>query len=151
MIRTDREITDLSEIESILNNAMVCRIGMADAGEPYIVPVCFGYSDGKIYLHSAVSGKKITLLEKNPRGCFEVDPCDGIIRGEQPCASEMQYQSVIGFGRANIISDSTEKKQGLNCIMCHYGGGMCGFSDDDIRNVCVIRIDIDSMTGKKYD
>jgi hypothetical protein len=66
MIRTDREITDLSEIESILNNAMVCRIGMADAGEPYIVPVCFGYMDGKIYLHSAMSGKKITLLENTP-------------------------------------------------------------------------------------
>ncbi len=151
MRRTDREITDLAEIESILKNATVCRIGMADGGEPYIVPVCFGYSNGKIYLHSAMSGKKITLLEKNPRCCFEVDQCDGIIRGDQPCASEMRYQSVIGFGRANIISDSAEKKLGLNCIMRHYGSGVCGFSDDNIKNVCVIRIDIDSMTGKKYD
>jgi hypothetical protein len=35
--------------------------------------------------------------------------------------------------------------------MRHYGSGMHEFSNDDIRNVCVIRIDIDSMTGKKYD
>jgi hypothetical protein len=41
-----------------------------------------------------------------------------------------------------------EKKQGLNCIMHHYGSGMHQFSDDDIRNVWVIRIDIDSMTEK---
>ena len=118
---------NLPKIESILNKAIVCRIGMADGGEAYSIPVCFGYSDGKIYLHSAMSGIKITLLEKNPRCCFEVDQCDGIIRGEQPCASEMQYQSVIGFGRANIISDSTEKKHALNCIMRHYGAGCAVF------------------------
>ena len=35
--------------------------------------------------------------------------------------------------------------------MHHYGSGMHEFSDDEIRNVCVIRIDIDSMTGKKHD
>jgi hypothetical protein len=56
-----------------------------------------------------------------------------------------------GFGRANIISDRAEKKLCPNHIMSHYGGRMCRFSDDDIRNVNVIRIDIDSMTGKKYD
>jgi nitroimidazol reductase NimA-like FMN-containing flavoprotein (pyridoxamine 5'-phosphate oxidase superfamily) len=58
---------------------------------------------------------------------------------------------VIGFGRTHFILDREEKKQGLNCIMDHYGSGMHEFSDDDIRNVCVIRIDIDSMTGKKHD
>jgi len=35
--RTVREITDMGEIESILNEASVCRIGLADGGEPYIV------------------------------------------------------------------------------------------------------------------
>jgi hypothetical protein len=29
-----------------------------------------------------------------------------------------------------------------------YGSGMHQFSDDEIRNVCVIRIDINSMKGK---
>jgi hypothetical protein len=63
----------------------------------------------------------------------------------------MRYRSVIGFGRACFIEDDEEKKKGLNCIMRHYGGGTHQFSDDDIRNVYVIRIDIDSMTGKKHD
>jgi nitroimidazol reductase NimA-like FMN-containing flavoprotein (pyridoxamine 5'-phosphate oxidase superfamily) len=151
MRRSDREITDLLEIESILNAATVCRIGLADSGEPYIIPVCFGYFHGTIYIHSTVSGKKIAMLEKNPRCCFEVDQCDTIIRNERPCAWGMRYKSIIGFGRAHFISDSKEKKQGLNCIMRHYGSGMHEFSDDDLRNVCVIRINIESMTGKKHD
>jgi hypothetical protein len=35
--------------------------------------------------------------------------------------------------------------------MNHYGNGTYQFSDEDIRKVCVIRIDIESMTGKKYN
>jgi len=98
-----------------------------------------------------MSGKKITMLEKNPWCCFDVDQSDTIIRTENPCSWVMRYRNVIGFGRAYFISDNGEKKKGLNSIMGHYGSGICEFSDDDIRNVCVIRIDIDSMTGKKHD
>jgi hypothetical protein len=35
--------------------------------------------------------------------------------------------------------------------MRHYGSEMHEFSEDDIRNVCIIRIKIDSITGKKHD
>jgi len=151
MRREDREITDYLEIESILHNAIVCRIGLAGGDEPYIVPLSFGYDDRAIYLHSALAGKKISMLKKNSRCCFEVDQCDSVVRSERPCIWGMCYRSVIGFGRASFIEDNEEKKKGLNCIMRHYSGKTYKFSDEDVRNVCVIRIDIDSMTGKKHD
>ncbi|HSQ93766.1 MAG TPA: pyridoxamine 5'-phosphate oxidase family protein [Methanoregula sp.] len=150
MRREDRMITDRTAIEAILNEATVCRIGLADGGEPYVVPVCFGYEDGALYLHSAPDGKKIALLEKNPSCCFEVDICDQVIRGDCPCSWGMRYRSVIGYGRAAILNDPAEKRHGLNCIMRHYHGGTHEFSDRDIRSVAVIRIAIGSMTGKKH-
>jgi hypothetical protein len=149
MRRDDREITNCLEIESILNNAIVCRIGLADGDEPYIVPVSFGYENRIMYFHSALAGKKISMLKKNSRCCFEVDQCDSIISGDRPCDWGMRYCSVIGYGWAHVIIDVVEKKKGLNCIMHHYGGGTHQFSNEMIENVCVIRIDIESMTGKK--
>lgn len=151
MRRKDREITDRTEIASILNEALVCRIGLADGGEPYVVPVCFGYEDGAVYIHSAIEGKKIALLEKNHRCCFEVDICDRVIRGDRPCSWGMRYRSVIGYGKAAILTDPGEKKHGLTCIMRHYDGGTHEFSENDIRSVTVIRIEIESMTGKKHE
>jgi uncharacterized protein len=151
MRRKDREITDPAEIDAILREAMVCRIGLADGGEPYVVPLSFGYEDGTVYIHSAPEGKKITLLEENPRCCFEVDICDRVIRGDKPCSWGMLYRSVIGYGRASILTDPEEIRHGLNCIMRHYNGGIHAFSDSDIGSVMVIRIDIRSMTGKKHD
>jgi uncharacterized protein len=151
MRRKDREITDRDEIEAILDEAKVCRIGFADGGDPYVVPLSFGYEDGAVYIHSAPEGKKIVMLEKNPRCCFEVDCCDQVVRGDRPCSWGMRYRSVIGYGRAVILTDPGEKTHGLNCIMRHYGGSTCDFSERDIRSVTVIRITIDSLTGKKHE
>jgi hypothetical protein len=149
--RKDREIPDRAEIEEILDEAMVCRIGLADNGEPYVIPVSFGYEDGAVYIHSAPEGKKIAILERNPRCCVEVDICDQTIQGDRPCSWGMRYRSVIGYGRAAVLGDPAEKRHGLNCIMRHYHGGTHEFSADDIRSVAVIRIGIESMTGKKHD
>jgi nitroimidazol reductase NimA-like FMN-containing flavoprotein (pyridoxamine 5'-phosphate oxidase superfamily) len=151
MRRKDREITDLDEIGAILDEAMVCRIGFADGGDPYVVPLSFGYEDGAVYIHSAPEGKKIVMLEKNPRCCFEVDICDDLIRGDRPCSWGMRYRSVIGYGRAAILTDPEEKKHGLACIMRHYDGGTHEFSENDLGSVTVIRIAVESMTGKKHE
>jgi len=169
MRRDDREITDRTEIESILNEALVCRIGLTNGRVPYVVPVCFGYEDGSVYLHSApeasknlsgsspvsslaeFDGKKITMIRKNPRCCFEVDICDRVIRKDRPCSWGISYRSVIGFGTATILEDPDEKRHGLTCIMNHYGGSTYEFQDSDLKQVTVIRIAVESMTGKKHD
>lgn len=151
MRRKDLEITDRTEIESILHEATVCRIGLADDNGPYVVPVCFGYEDGSVYIHSAPEGKKLAMLKKKPRCCFEVDICDQVIRGDRPCSWGIRYRSVIGYGRAAILSDPGEKKHGLTCIMRHYGDDTPEFSENDLLPVTVIRIALESMTGKKHD
>jgi len=73
MRRKDREITDNSEIEKIIGKAICCRIGLVDNDEPYIVPVCFGYERNTIYFHSALEGRKVELIKKNNKVCFEID------------------------------------------------------------------------------
>ncbi len=54
----DREISDESGIEAIINKAVVCRLGIVNGNTPYVVPLCFGYHDNKLYFHSAL----MTLL-----------------------------------------------------------------------------------------
>ena len=67
------------EIGAILHEATVCRIGRADDGGQYVIPVSFGYENGSVYIHSVPEGRKIAMMVKNPRCCFEVDICDRII------------------------------------------------------------------------
>jgi hypothetical protein len=150
MRRKEREITDPAEMESILAEAPVCRLALADGGEPYVVPLCFGYSDRVLYFHSAGEGRKIALLRKNPRCCVEVDRCEGPLPDAKPCSWEIRYKSVICSGTARIADTTGEKRTGLNCILRHYGGTEYPFSEKELERVCVVRVEIREMTGKKY-
>ena len=44
MRRKDREVTDIRQIESIIEKAKVVHIGMIDDGVPYVVPMPVSYT-----------------------------------------------------------------------------------------------------------
>ena len=83
MRRTEREIKDKSEIEQIISKAIVCRVAVSDENEPYIIPMCFGFRDGVLFFHSALEGKKIEILKKNNKVCFEMDIDTELVEGEK--------------------------------------------------------------------
>jgi uncharacterized protein len=150
MRRKDREITDRAEMEALLAEAPVCRVAMADGGEPYVVPLCFGYDNNAIYVHSAKEGKKIAILAQNPRCCVEADICDGPIPDRNPCNWEFRYKSVICTGTAHMLTNPDEKNRALNCILRHYGDTDRQFTEKELERVCVIKIVIGEMTAKKH-
>ena len=148
MRRKDKEICGEAAIVAILDRARVCRLAMVDGDSPYVVPLCFAYQDGALYVHSALKGRKVDLMQKNPRVCFEVDDLLETVEAEDPCNWSLRYQSVIGFGRAVFVEDPEEKKKGLAMIFCRYAGRDGVFSEGKIQATAVIRIDIDTITAK---
>lgn len=148
MRRSEKEITDELAVEAIIHASLVCRLALSDGNQPYIVPLCFGYQDRTLYFHSALEGKKIDLLQKNNRTCFEFDINSEIIKADKACKWGMKYQSVIGFGRAVLVENIEEKQKGLNIIMNHYSDRNWQFPDKAIEKIAVIKIEIEKMTGK---
>ena len=149
MRRKEKEITDAQEIESIIRKSQVCRLALVDDGRPYIVPLCFGYRNNTLYFHSAIEGRKIEILKRNPQVCFEFDIDTQIHAGETACDWGMNYRSVIGSGTASFIDDAAEKQEALDIIMRQYADGVFGYSDNTLKKTRVIKVEISSMTGKK--
>lgn len=148
MRRKDREINDINEIEAIINSAIICRLAMVDEDYPYIVPLCFGYEDYTLYFHSASQGKKLDLLKKNNRVCFEFDIDQRLKMRDKACEWGMTYKSVVGFGKASFLKDFQIKRNALDIIMRNYADGSFEYSDPEIRNTTVIKVEIEQMTGK---
>ncbi|KYC53354.1 MAG: Pyridoxamine 5'-phosphate oxidase [Candidatus Methanofastidiosum methylothiophilum] len=149
MNRKDREISDLRIIEEILCKSKVLRLALCNNNFPYIVPLNFGYKDNHIYIHSSKKGMKIDMLKKNNNVAFEVDTNHELLISDKACGYSMKYESVIGFGKAFLIENNEEKKEALDIIMSHYAKGNFDYSLDEINRISIIRIDIDSMSGKK--
>jgi len=149
MRKKEKEITDIASIESIINSCLVCRLALCDEDQPYIVPLNFGYKDGTLYFHSALEGKKIDLLNKNNKVCFEFDTDLKLENGDKACSWTANYKSVIGFGKATFIEDSESKIDGLNIIMSQYSDKSFNYPDTVVNKTAIFKVEIDSMTGKK--
>jgi hypothetical protein len=152
MRRTDREIINREEIESVIMAADVCRIAFAVDNEPYIVTMNFGYSGGsspELYFHCAPAGRKLDMLRKNNFVCFEMDTDHVLYRGEKGCDWGMKFRSVVGYGRLYIIEGEAERKRALDHIMVHYGGsGSYEYSGSVMDSTTLLRLEITSLTGK---
>lgn len=149
MRRRERQITETVEIEAVLTRAKVCRLAMVDGTQPYMVPLCFGYWEKSLYLHSAAEGRKLDLLRKNPRVCFEVDEVSAIRTAEAACNWSMAYASVVGRGTAVFLADPEEKRRAMEIICRHYGAQTTGFTAASLKRVAVLRVDIHAITGKR--
>ena len=99
MRKREREITDETRILDILDRAQVIHLGLSDEGQPYVVPMNYGYTlvDGKLtfYLHGATEGYKYEVLRKNSRISFSIE-CDvKSFEGRVACQYGMVYSSII--------------------------------------------------------
>ena len=82
--------------------------------------------------------------------CFEFDIAPEVQPGgRKACAWGMKYRSVIGFGKALFIEDPEERRRALAVIMRQYGDGDFEYSEKSFEKVLVIKVEIESMTGKK--
>lgn len=150
MRRKDKEITNSSDLEVILQKAKVCRLGLFDGNLPYIVPVHYGYDTGEIFIHTAKEGKKIDLIKKNPKVCFEVELDHKVINTGIPCKWSTSYKSIIGYGTASFLTDIEEKKKALEILINHYSPDtVYNFSKKMVDSVSIIKITIDRMAGKQ--
>lgn len=148
MRRSEKEIKDRAEIERIVRQAGVLRLAMVDGDRPYIVPMSFGYADGKIYCHAANEGMKIDILRRNRNVCFEIEVDVETVRANVSCDAGMKYRSVIGFGVATIGADDESKRRALDVICDQYGMEKQDYPDKALAGTTAIEILIESMTGK---
>lgn len=153
MRRKDREVTDTAAIRAILDKAQVVHLAMIDGDRPYVVPLHYGYTleDVRLtlYLHSAKEGRKLDVLRQNDRVAFVLEtdlaPISG---GDIPCKYGAAYASVMGEGRATILTDPVEKTDALTMLMKTQTGRNFYITEAMTDTVAVLRIDVEAFTAK---
>ena len=153
MRRKDREITDETAIRAILDKAQVLHLAMIDGDRPYVVPLHYGYTleNGALTLslHSAREGRKLDVLRQNDRVAFVLETnVSQVSGGDIPCKYGEAYASVMGEGRAVLLTDSAEKMAALSILMKTQTGRDFAFTPAMTDAVAVLRLDVDNFTAK---
>ena len=150
MRRKDREITDRAEIDEIVRSAKVMHLALADNNIPFLVPVFYAYDGTALYFHSARVGTKIEIMKRNNNVCFEISVDHGVIESDMACDFEAKHRTVIGFGKAAFVEDEVEKIKALDMIVAQFSNKRFEYPKTNLNSAAVIRIDIESMKGKKH-
>ncbi len=146
----EREISCSDELEEILRLGTVCRLGLCRDNVPYVVPMCYGYSDGCLYFHSAGEGLKLDFIRSNRLACFEIETDVSVKPAEKASRWGMNYRSVIGYGNFEEVSGASDKLNAMNVLMKHYSGADdWDIPEQQIENVLILKLRITEITGKK--
>lgn len=121
--------------------------------EPYVVTLSYGYDRGKqaLYCHCARKGLKLDFIRANNTVCGTVFIDGGYIQGE--CGQP--FRSVVFHGTATEIHDLEEKKHAMSILLNHLEDNPDivrerSLKEDKRYNAFgILRIDIESITGKK--
>ena len=128
-------------------------------GTAYGVPLSLASTNGEVwYFHCALEGEKLDAIAAHPEVCLSaVTKCAPTI-GPKDGSFTLQYRSAIAFGRAELVTDETEKIEALRIISQRFLPQHMDAFDDAIRRslhrTAVVRITLTSVpTGKRkqYD
>ena len=150
-----REIKDFDNVLDVLGRCLTGHLGLVDDQGPYVVPISFGFEvvDGQvvIWCHGAIAGRKINAIRAGGRVCFEVDWLNQIVKDvPEACDMTALYESVIGFGRPQVVADPVEARRGAGIIVDRYDPGASARLPEKLRpNVAVFKIVLDEISGKR--
>jgi nitroimidazol reductase NimA-like FMN-containing flavoprotein (pyridoxamine 5'-phosphate oxidase superfamily) len=92
----------IEQIEQLIKNQVVGRIGCHAGGVTYVVPISYAYYDNCIYAYSG-KGMKIDFMKQNPNVCFQIDDTRDLTN----------WQSVICWGKFEEMSTPSQRKEAL--------------------------------------
>ncbi len=90
------------EIEEVLHQQVIGRVGCHADNITYVVPISYAYDGQYIYGYTQ-EGMKIKMMRKNRSVCFEVDTMQNMAH----------WQSVISWGEFEELTNETERHNAL--------------------------------------
>lgn len=138
-----------NEIETVLKNQLIGRLGCHADNVTYVVPISYAY-DGTYIYGRTFEGMKVNMLRKNPRVCFQADIMENMAN----------WQSVIAWGDFEIVTETADRKKALEVLgnrvlplvssETTHLSPIWPFMPDDMENIkgLVFRIKLMEKTGR---
>lgn len=150
--REDLAVTDQDELDAILRSTTYVTLSMCAGDEPYAVVVNHGYDaeNACLYFHCAPEGRKLDVLEENPR--VWVVAVEDL--GYQAGACDHAYASVMVEGTVEWVEDEDGKRHALEVMIRQLEPEPVPVLERNltarrIEAVTIGRIRIREMTGKR--
>jgi hypothetical protein len=144
-------------IEAFLARAEFGTMATTHGDQPFLVTRNFSY-DAKahaIYMHGAKKGRTYESAMETPKVCFSTSEAGRLLPADRAMNLGTEFGGVVIFGRLHIVDNIDEAKHGLQLLCDKYFPHLKPdvdyetTTDTDLIVTAVLRIDIESWSGKE--
>ena len=108
---------DRETVHAILDAGMICHMGFAVDGKPFVVPTAYWREDDTIYVHGSSASRTLRSLRGGIEVCIAVTHVDGLVLARSGFHHSINYRSVMIFGTAELVEDADERMAALKAFM----------------------------------
>jgi nitroimidazol reductase NimA-like FMN-containing flavoprotein (pyridoxamine 5'-phosphate oxidase superfamily) len=99
----ERGVYERSEIDTILDEALICHLAYVKDGEPRVIPTIHARVGDTLYVHGSNASRTLRSTKGGAPVAAEVTLLDGLVLARSAFHHSMNYRSVVVYGRAREV------------------------------------------------
>ncbi len=148
----DRARYDPEVIYPIVDEALVCHVGFAVEGQPYVIPTLHARDGDAILLHGSAGSRLLRHLEAGNAASLAFTLLDGIVLARSAFHHSVNYRSAVVFGRGARVEAEADRLRALERITERLAPGRWSEarrpSSRELAATGVVRVAIESASAK---
>ncbi len=124
----ERGSDDRADLFALLEEALVCHVGIVRDGEPVVLPSIFAVDrdgpdeGGTLYLHGSVAAPWLAQAPGQVV-CVTFTLVDALVLARAAFSHSMNYRSAVVYGPVRRVDDPAERDHALRLIVDHVVPG----------------------------
>ncbi len=96
---------DRPTVHAVLDAGVICHVGYAIEGLPYVTPTSYWRAGDRLYWHGSSASRMLRHLKQGVPVCVTVTHVDGFVLARSGFHHSVNYRSVMAFGTARLVPD----------------------------------------------
>ncbi|MDX6469059.1 MAG: uncharacterized protein QOF75_862 [Gaiellaceae bacterium] len=147
-----RGVYDRETIDAILDEALVCHLGFAVDGQPYVIPTLHARVDDLLYVHGSAASRMLRHAASDVRICITVTLLDGLVLARSVFNHSIDYRSVVVLGTPTLVEELEEKREALRAFTEHIAPGRWEEArqptDQELKATWILSVPLDEASAK---
>jgi nitroimidazol reductase NimA-like FMN-containing flavoprotein (pyridoxamine 5'-phosphate oxidase superfamily) len=143
---------DRATIDAILDEALICHLGFAVDGQPYVIPTLQARDGAIVYLHGSAASRTLRTLASGVPACLTATLIDGLVLARSAFHHSMNYRSVVVLGEARLVTETDELLRVLRLFTEKLAPGrwdeVRGPSRQELKGTKVLAMTLDEASAK---
>ena len=143
--RPQRGGHDRTLFNAIVDEALVCHVGVVIDGSPRVLPTAHVRHEDSIYVHGASNNRLMQAMVGN-EVAITVTLLDGLVLSRSVFSHSMNFRSAVLYGRGFEVTNTAEKHAALQALVEHILPGRSQearpATPEEISTTLVVRVPI---------